>query len=138
MPGEAPGELLQRVSVEAQLEHMARLGLRSGELGVVGLVVRVAVGRCRDPYQEVGDASHAVMHHRELIDDVPAVSHRVADSSYPAIEGLVLTTIRCPIDAEPLVLELGQTCNLVVEALAHQQLRERSWMVEFGLSITAL
>ncbi len=108
---------------------MTGLGSQAGQLRVVRFVDRMVVDWFRHPDQKVGDTTQAVMDHRELVDNIPAVLHRIADAADPLGEGLVALTHRGPEDAQAAGLELGQAGLLVGHALLHQQLGERTGMV---------
>ena len=87
--GSTPGGRLDRLGVEAQLQHVAGLGLLAGELGVDRLVGERAGVGVVDTAQEVGDAADAVVHERHLEHDVVALGEHVADPVDPVLERLV-------------------------------------------------
>ena len=112
-----------RLGVEAQLQHVAGLGLVAGELGVDRLVDEGAVGQI-DPLEEVGDPPHAVVHERHLEDDVVTLGEHVTDPGDPRGERLVAPV---PVgnleDLAALRPVLREHRLLVVEPLLHQHLR---------------
>ena len=101
LPWRPPGERFESIGIEAELEYMTRLGLRAEPASRRRAHSRRSRDRRRGPDQEVGDPPHAVMDHRELVDDIPALIHRVTYSCYPVIEGFILPTFWCPVDAQP-------------------------------------
>jgi hypothetical protein len=121
----APGGGLDRLGVEAQLQHVAGLGRVAGELGVDRLPGEpVAVGIV-DPAQEVGDAPDALVHERHLEHDVVTVGEHVADPVDPLLERLVVRLVplghlehRQPLGPVPL-----EHRPLVFEPLVEQHLR---------------
>ena len=68
---------LDGVGVEAELQHVAGLRIRAGQLGVDRLVPAEAGTGILDPDEEVGDAPHPVVEERHLVDDVVTGRHRV-------------------------------------------------------------
>ena len=119
------GERVERLGVEAQLQHMARLGLVAGELGVDRLVGhRTGVG-IDGAHEEVGDAADPVVDERHLEHDVVTVGHRVADPRDPRLERLAaLLVLRRHLEHRlalgPVAVEHGR---LVVHPLLQQQRR---------------
>ena len=116
-----PRQRLQRVGVEAELQHVSRLAFDARQLGVHRLVGAVAV-RVIDADQEVGDASDAVVDEWHLVDDVVTVVHRIADARGPLRERLVGIATRHLIDASTGVLEFLQAVALVLRALLDEEI----------------
>ncbi len=112
---------LQRVGVEAELQHVTRFALDPRQLGVHRFVRAVAV-RVVDAHQEVGDASDAVVDEWHLVDDVVTLVHRIADARDPLQERLVGIATRHLIHASTSVLQFLQAVALVLRALLDEEI----------------
>ncbi len=122
--GQHAGARLDRLGVEAQLQHVAGLGLLAGELGVDRLVGERAGVGVVDPAQEVGDAPDALVHERHLEHDVVTLGQHVADPVDPLLERLAvrLVLLRHLEHRQPLVPIALEHRLLVFEALVEQHL----------------
>ena len=81
------GQGLERLGVKAELEHVARLSFRAGQLGINRLVDAEAGLRMLNPDDKVGDPPHAVEDERHLVDDVAGRSEGIADPPHPCANG---------------------------------------------------
>ena len=123
--GTAPRRGLERVGVEAELQHVAGLRLLPSELRVDGLVGHRTV-LVDDAEEEVGDAADAVVDEGHLVDDVVPLAERVADSGHPRRERLAVVPFRDPEDRQALRLVVLEARGLVLETLRHEQPGERA------------
>ena len=120
---------LDGVGVEAELEHVPRLGLDAGQLGVDRFVGDDAGVGVVDADQEVGDAADPVVDERHLVDHVVPFVEGIAHPFDPGGERLARLSIGDAEDRPALPFVLGQAVGLVLEALVEQelgQLAERS------------
>ena len=121
--GRKTGNRLDGIGVEAELEHVSRLRIRTGQLGVDRLVSTEAQTRLFDPDEEVGHAPHPVVEEWHLIDDVVTGVHRIAHSLHPRGERLAVTLGWYLVDVESPNPVFGQAGRFVLDALVDQQLR---------------
>ena len=116
---------LERVGVEAQLHDVAGLGLGACELRVDRFVgERTEVGRHLDALEEVGDATHPVVHERRLEDDVMPLGQHRACPRRPALERLAVGARGDLDDIASLRAQRVEVGALVIDALVAEQLRE--------------
>ena len=121
--GQHAGGRLDRLGVEAQLQHVAGLGLLAGELGVDRFVGERAGVGIVDPAQEVGDAPDALVDERHLEHDVVPLGKHVTDTVDPVLERLVVLAVGHDEDRQPLGPIPVEHRLLVFEALVEQHLR---------------
>ena len=115
-----PGGRRDGLGVEAQLQDVAGLGRRAGQLGVHRLPADLAVVDV-GAHQEVGDAADAVVLQRHLVEHVGvAVEHRAYPGN-PLAERLPGLLARDAQHPPALGLVLGQARRLVLESLVGQQ-----------------
>ena len=115
--GHAPLDPRELLGVEAELEHVLRLGA-AGELGVDDLVG--AVGEALD---EVGEPAPGAVGERGLVDDVGAV----VDGSLGLAGGaLPVAVVEVDLgDRAPVRLEPGEVGGLVLVPLAPDEVSVR-------------
>jgi hypothetical protein len=82
------GERLDRLGVEAQLQNVTGLGLRTSQLGVDRFVAHLPGLLVNYPEHEVGHAADPVVGEGQLVDHVVALGERVTDAVHPLGEAL--------------------------------------------------
>ncbi len=115
-----------RLGVEAQLQHVTRLGLLAGEFRVDRFVAERArlpiAATVVDPAQEVGDATDALVHERHLEHHVVTLRQHVADPIDPLLERLAVHTLGHLEDRQPLGPIAVEHRLLVLETLVEEHL----------------
>ena len=120
------GQGFEGLGVEAELEHVARLGLRAGQLGVNRLPdAGTRVGMV-NPYEEVGDPPDPLMDKRHLVDHVVPRVEGVADPVHPVGERFPAVPAGNLEDVESPAAIGGQAVPFVLVALLHQKVRQRA------------
>lgn len=119
-----PGRSVDRLGVEAELEHVSRLRLGTSELGVDRLVAAGPLALDLD--DEVGDPPHTLVDERELVEHIVALAQQARAALGPCSEGLPIDLRRHFDDREAVNSVLLETGLFVDETLVDQQLSERA------------